>query len=883
MAAIFISHSSHDSAAASRVRELLMAEGYAAVFLDFDPEAGIPAGRNWERELYTQLHMADAVVYLHSPAALVSTWCFAELALARSVGIPIVPVQVAAADRHALLGDVQWLEAGGDLAGGLRRALRALALDPARSFSWDPARPPYPGLAAFEPEDAAVFFGREAEVKDLVRRLHPTLQRGADRLVAVVGPSGSGKSSLVRGGLIPQLRKQGGWLVLAPMKPGHDPLRNLARLLARAMHAPERAEELNRALRDRPGTLVQVIDELQDYASASTHSVLLVLDQAEELVTITPAGERKAFIEVLRSTFTSESSVWTIATVRSELLNRVLTVAGLADILRETKLIGPLARAQLFQVVRNPARRAGLELEEGLVARLVDDTVGGDALPLLAYTLQRLWVRQVASGRPALITIEDYEAIGGVVGALREQADAIADELNQRGRGDLVLPTLIHLATVVDDSEPARRRVSLESFGSAEHEVVQAFVEARLLTTHGERDQVTIEVAHEALLRNWPPLRQAIEQARADLRTRSELERLSADWRRSGRRESYRLRGLRLNEAREWASAHASELSPADGISEFLGLSGQWSVRAASPNEHLLERLLRYLDRGSLVVVLGSQINRAGPEANASADPTAPPDYEQLAVALARRFDIDADTLELGVVAQAVETQSGKRALERGVRQILSERHGIGPVPQLLAKLTRTLAERHPQDGFPLIVTANLDASLERAFEAAELPYELVMYGGGHFIHVPWAGHPVAIEVPHQYSAFPVSEYGELLRTVIMKPFASMDNFVITADEVADLLPTATLTHDVPVQILSKLWDSHVLLLGQPARDPTTRPLARLLWRDEEATARSWALARDATSEDKERWHRHGIELVNADPATYIEHIEHQLTRRSLG
>lgn len=101
--------------------------------------------------------------------------------------------------------------------------------------------------------------------------------------------------------------------------------------------------------------------------------------------------------------------------------------------------------------------------------------------------------------------------------------------------------------------------------------------------------------------------------------------------------------------------------------------------------------------------------------------------------------------------------------------------------------------------------------------------------------------------------------------------------------EVKDLVRRLHPTLQRGADRLGKFWDSHVLLLGQPARDPTMRPLARLLWRDEEATARSWAIARDATTEDKERWHRHGIELVNADPATYIEHIEHQLTSRSLG
>jgi hypothetical protein len=193
------------------------AEGFAALFLDFDPVDGIPAGRAWESELYVQLRKADGVVFLASVVSVVSRWCFAEISLARSLGKPVFPLRLEAGVRLGLLSDVQWIDlsegetAFSRLFAGLRRA----GLDPTDSFAWDPNRSPYPGLESFSGDDAAVFFGRDDEIGRLVELLQPTLQRGAGRFVALVGPSGSGKSSLLRAGLLPRLeRLNSRWVVL---------------------------------------------------------------------------------------------------------------------------------------------------------------------------------------------------------------------------------------------------------------------------------------------------------------------------------------------------------------------------------------------------------------------------------------------------------------------------------------------------------------------------------------------------------------------------------------------------------------------------------------------------------------------------------------------
>src|SRR4051794_3398229 len=225
MASVFISHSSQDRAVTERVAERLRAAGFAALFVDFDPEHGILAGRNWERELYTQLRRSDAVVFLASEVSVASSWCLLEVGLARSLGRPVFPARLQPGVELPLLADVQWVDLNDAELGPERllAGLRSAGLDPADSFAWDPDRSPYPGLVPFAPEDAAVFFGRQQETHRLVELLTPTLQRGPGRFVAVVGPSGSGKASLLHAGLLPRLARQPErWLVVPPLRPGRQ-------------------------------------------------------------------------------------------------------------------------------------------------------------------------------------------------------------------------------------------------------------------------------------------------------------------------------------------------------------------------------------------------------------------------------------------------------------------------------------------------------------------------------------------------------------------------------------------------------------------------------------------------------------------------------------
>jgi hypothetical protein len=324
MGALFVSHSSSDQAATKQVVERLDAEGFVGLFLDFHPVHGIPAGGVWESELYAQLRKADGVIFLASAASVESKWCFAEISMARSLHKPVFPLRLEAGVQLDLLDDAQWIDlsegetAFARLWAGLRRA----GLDPVDSFSWDPTRSPYPGLESFTGDDAAVFFGRDDEIVRLVELLQPTLQRGAGRFVAVVGPSGSGKSSLVRAGLLPRLEHLNSrWVVLPALVPDQQPTRNLAHCLAAAFATrgqPRALEKTTAALRRGGAGLVELAVELGQLAGATVHggaasgrvNVLVVIDQAEELLTRTGVSEQQAFLSLLRNALGDDSPVW---------------------------------------------------------------------------------------------------------------------------------------------------------------------------------------------------------------------------------------------------------------------------------------------------------------------------------------------------------------------------------------------------------------------------------------------------------------------------------------------------------------------------------------------------------------------------------------------
>ncbi|WP_262391780.1 WD40 repeat domain-containing protein [Nocardiopsis sp. CNR-923] len=414
------------------------------------------------------------------------------------------------------------------------------------TFTWDTGRPPYPGLAAFSEDEAAVFFGREPQTSAALHRLNSVGATRQERFVAVVGASGSGKSSLVQAGVVPRLRNQR-WSVLPTVVPGTDPIGALARALTQDRH---QADAYARRIRRDSGELSVLLDHARRTTDTGRRRTLLVIDQLEELVTLSGGHDRDLFLRAVDEALRKDRHLRAIATLRVEFLGDLLG-GGAAPLFTNPLAIGALSRAELVDIIDGPARAAGFRLEPGLSERIVSDTGSGDALPLLAHLLQELYIR-VGSG--GIATEADYRALGGVDGALSRHTDQVVAELREDVNLVDILRVLLRFVTVTS-GDATRRRVRLSDLDTGQRRIVDAFVDARLLVSDVHDGGVIAQVTHEALFRQWAPLRQEVEAHAERLRQRAELERWAGDWEGSGRSPDYLLTGTRLATAERWLSA----------------------------------------------------------------------------------------------------------------------------------------------------------------------------------------------------------------------------------------------------------------------------------------------------------------------------------------
>jgi len=407
------------------------------------------------------------------------------------------------------------------------------------SHQWDPSRTPYPGLDSYTADEAAVFFGREEQAEELATRLHG---EGRDRFVVVVGASGSGKSSLVQAGVLPRLTARR-WIVLPTITPGGDPVAALARA---AGGDPEQ-------LRGDPEALAGMIARTRQDAGRPRSKTLLLVDQGEELFTLAGEHERTRFLRSIDTAVRDDRRLWVILTIRIEHLGDFLDTPY-AGLFRRPLALGALNDAELRSAITGPADLVGLEFTPGLVDRILADTATSDALPLLAYLLQELYY---AAGPSRKATFEHYQRLGGVTGALSRQADEAVERLGGSDAAESILHVLIGFVTI-DGEQAYRRRVPLPEAGTAERRIIDSFVDARLLVTGRSDSRPIAQVAHEALFRQWVPLRQEVEARAEHLRRRAELERWAGDWERATRNPDYLLTGQRLELAQRWMREHPS-------------------------------------------------------------------------------------------------------------------------------------------------------------------------------------------------------------------------------------------------------------------------------------------------------------------------------------
>lgn len=442
-------------------------------------------------------------------------------------------------------------------------------------------RPPYQGLARFEVEDSDLFFGRDA----LVDRLHEMVCR--HRLVGVVGPSGSGKSSLVRAGLVPAVTAD--------------------------------AETAPAAIVITPGTTSAA--EVSRYRTAGPvdNGRLLVVDQFEELFTLrADVQEREAFINELVALTQPGCRTRVVLAVRADMYGYCCLYPGLAETLSAaTLLVGPMTEEDLREAVIRPARAAGLIVERELTARIVCDVAGRPgALPMLSHTLLQVWKRR----RGRVLALDAYERLGGVQGALATTAESLYTGLTP-GRAAAARRILLRLINPGDQGPDTRRPATLEevssgaSAGGDMSVALQQLTDARMVTVA----EGYVELAHEALIDGWPRLRDWLDADREILRQHRALTQAAASWQRDGHDPGALYRGSRLTLAEQLFAGPEGRDSLTGEEQQFLtaGIKARGAERRAAARGR---RRLRALAAGlAALLVLAASIGyvavRSGQEA----------------------------------------------------------------------------------------------------------------------------------------------------------------------------------------------------------------------------------------------------------------------------
>ncbi|HRI66850.1 MAG TPA: protein kinase, partial [Polyangium sp.] len=544
---------------------------------------------------------------------------------------------------------------------------------------------PYTGLSAFQERDAAFFFGREALVEHIVLRLID------QPLLALVGSSGAGKSSLARAGVIPALVRGGDAWEAFVVRPGPHPLAMLADLLLQ--HSWQRSSmsgdsptsgrnHLHGEIHQREAMLEQLQNEpgflgvqLRSRAARRRERIFLFIDQFEEAFTLASEVERSLFFQCLIGAADDTSSpLRVMISIRHDFLDRVASASGvLAEwISRGTVLVGPLDPPGLRRALVAPAEAFSYRLEsEALICEMLDVlTRTSSALPLLQFTAARLW--EGRNREKKVLTEATYREFGGVEGALASHANSVVGAMS--GTEKKWAKTLLsRLVTPEYTRAIVTRRELAEIGGNAAPEVERVLgrlVDARLIVVEGAGAESTVELVHESLIVKWPQFRQWLEEDKDEAKFLMRLRSAAKEWEQSGRPEGLLWRGDAANEGRhQWQLHHAGQTSTALSAREEQFLA---AVVALGDRERRWRRgaVVTAMAILSVVVVVVSMLAlkardeaaRANQEAihtknaNVTAEMNAARARNATRMAVAREHQDDA-TLVLAVLRE-VETES---------------------------------------------------------------------------------------------------------------------------------------------------------------------------------------------------------------------------------
>jgi WD40 repeat protein len=600
MPALFVSHASKDDAWADILERWLRANGFHDFFID---HKSILGGEKWPNALRDSTRTCRVVLCLVSDSWLTSDECFSEFRAAWYMGkriIPLFVVQGAHGKSASRLNTLRAEDQGIDLVPCLTPlgeldfsrspettdrvrasliaagALAHVGLDPAVFFVNRQTHPdPFPGLPSFgdDDADAALFYGRSHEIAETLEELRKMRAEGDPRALVIFGASGAGKSSLLKAGIIPRLRREvPAWLPMRAFRPGADPLFNFAEAIARTLAdydvsiAPGTIRDRLRVLwgavdRDTDGGLsgkglaavTQALelegDALRKAAGRSGASILISIDQAEELTNAKDESS-EALADYLRAARESLSN-WQIAfTVRTDNFSELQRHPHFQGLTVRGYDLRALPVFRFDSVVEEPAKRYGLEVDQALLYDLMDDAPREDALPLLAFALQRLWYQYSVTGR---LTKANYIAVGKLKGLIEDAAERALCGIEpssdfsrstmspSRRTVQICAQTFVPgLAQINEQGATIRRVANWSELNDEAREILQRFDRWRLVVRRGSDDEGgTVEVTHEALFRDWERARDWLIAERDRLETLRSVATAAAAWDRHHRRRNW--------------------------------------------------------------------------------------------------------------------------------------------------------------------------------------------------------------------------------------------------------------------------------------------------------------------------------------------------------
>lgn len=592
MKRVFISYSRRNKTFAERLARDLDDAGLE-VWIDFRQITG---GELWQNEIYRGIERSEFIIFCMSPDSVSSVWCNKEIEAAREQDKLIIPIMVVDAyddlqksESLSWILNVHFLSFVDRYEQAYPDLLEALpGSRPIGTFDdVDPAdvQNPFKGLEAFQQTDSHFFFGREKMIERSLNRMQET------RFLAFVGASGSGKSSLVRAGILPALRNariphSETWRT-AIFTPGSKPLESLVTRIMPYLEEDD-TRTIERVIKNvqDPEIVQQYINRILEDAHKDSR-LLIVIDQFEEVFTRASDAEAEAFIDVLVSAAQFQNSrLQIIVTMRSDFFGSLGPYPALAQLFEQENMIivTDMTAANIRRAIEGPVQAVGFKYEDGLVDRILDDVRSQPgSLPLLQYALRQLFDKRDGT----VLTQAAYDEIGGVRKALAQHAEEIYSTLTTEQQ-EVTRRLLLRLIEVGESGDATRRKVSrseltfsdiddstvsevIDLLTAADSRLLIASREIRTDESQDSEPLTWLEVSHEALIREWDRFKTWVSSRLEDLQYNTELRKLSQDWVGGGRDSAYLLIGKRLTRAEVWIEdADASDLQR-----EFIAASLQ--------------------------------------------------------------------------------------------------------------------------------------------------------------------------------------------------------------------------------------------------------------------------------------------------------------------